>query len=125
MSIIAFNTAFTSDYYLKRDVEKKTPFKIGVMDSLERMYFSEKLVTAKKKSFVLYEMVRLKLKGWETLVDHEGKPALFETETAELEDIGNRAVVTKRCMDAIAPWIIEISKAISEINRLAEQDEKN
>ena len=125
MSIIAFNTAFTSDYYLKRDVEKKTPFKIGVMDSLERMYFSEKLVTAKKKSFVLYEMVRLKLKGWENLVDHEGKPALFETETAELEDIGNRAVVTKRCMDAIAPWIIEISKAISEINRLAEQDEKN
>ena len=95
------------------------------MDSLERMYFSEKLVTAKKKSFVLYEMVRLKLKGWENLVDHEGKPALFETETAELEDIGNRAVVTKRCMDAIAPWIIEISKAISEINRLAEQDEKN
>jgi hypothetical protein len=125
MSIIAFNTAFTSDYYLKRDVEKKTPFKIGVMDSLERMYFSEKLVTAKKKSFVLYEMVRLKLKGWENLVDHEGKPVLFETETVELEDIGNRAVATKRCMDAIAPWIIEISKAISEINRLAEQDEKN
>jgi hypothetical protein len=140
--LIALDLTKVREYVSRYDSgEKKTIFKLGVIDSITRAGIRDKrfewtgaadsvagLQPQMKSNIhkVNVEYVRYGLRGWENFVNERGEPVQFETESEVGPGGVVRTVVKESLLQLIPSHIIdELADEIARDNTLTEDDQKN
>ena len=124
MKVIAFDVNEVCEYCLKDDTEKSVTFSLGILDTYQWNYIRS-LLAKENYALAAIELVRMGLKDWEGLKDRGDKPVQFEKESIVIPGVGKTEVITKKCLDAIRPYIDELSVELVKINQISESDSKN
>ncbi len=121
--ISGINLSETKNYTSKYDSgEKKTVWKIGVLDSESMTVVMEEETKVLKTTAMA---VRFGLRGFENFFDAQGNPVEFVTEQKAL---GGRAVhvVADKIMKIIpSPIVLELGTEILKMAQLSESEIKN
>jgi hypothetical protein len=96
---------------------------LGFLDGRQRLYIAD--ASRSGNSLLLYDSIRLALRGWENVLDRFGAPMAFETEETDFPGLGKQTVATKRCMDRFAPWLFELADAVARQNTVTGEQRKN
>ena len=124
MKVIAFDVNEVCEYCLKDDTEKSVTFSLGILDTYQWNYVRSLLVK-ENYSLAAISLVVMGLKGWIGLKDKHDYVIPFGKEMTDIPGVGKTEVVTKKCLDAIRPYIDELSVELVKINQISESDSKN
>jgi len=124
MKVIAFDVNEVREYCLKEDTEKSVTFSLGILDTYQWNYIRS-LLAKENYALAAIELVRMGLRSWGGLKDRNGGYFPLENEIIVIPGIGKTEVITKKCLDAIRPYIDELSVELVKINQMSESDSKN
>lgn len=139
MAIIAFDVNQVRDYTSPQDKgENKTVFKIGVLDSRLFYYLQDRSRTFGVNNLGPdapatvnldvetrnYKVVKYGLRGWENLLDNNGKEVSPKFRPDSLPNVGTRQGLTDDSMDMIKLLIPELAAEILKDNTFTPDEER-
>jgi len=124
MKVIAFDVNEVREYCLKEDTEKSVTFSLGILDTYQWNYIRS-LLAKENYALASIELVRMGLKDWEGLKDKNDNSVLHDKESVFIPGVGKTEVITKKCLDAIRPYIDELSVELVRMNQISEIASKN
>jgi hypothetical protein len=140
MAVLAFDSAQTRKYSLKRDTgENKTFFLLGGLNSKLSAYIHDHQTSFSvgaggsngqaDVSINISERDRLAVKfglrGWENFKDSKGKEVVFQRTKLGLNGLAPTDGLTDECLDSVKPYIAELATEILRDDVFTEADEKN